>query len=213
MLNTYREQYPFHNYFALTHNPMGFLSDVVRKCGDFARINILTFRFYLVNDPDLIREALIEKSEALIIEGGVSGGLARLIGHGILTNNGERWRESRRTLQPLFHHDALDTYSSITSARVQESLNRWKSRFAGKSFPINRELLGLSFRITCSTLLGYLPTFEEAEEFADAIWVLQSDGMRRYMTGRDLIDWIPVPMNRRVKCATTTLNGLAQKTI
>jgi cytochrome P450 len=213
MINTYREQYPFHNYFALTHNPIGFLSDVVRKCGDFARINILTFRFYLVNDPDLIREALVEKSEALIIEGGVSGGLARLIGHGILTNNGDRWRESRRTLQPLFRHDALDTYSSITSVRVQESLDRWKSRFSGRSFPINRELLCLSLRITCSTLFGYLPTFEEAEEFADAIWVLQSDGMRRYMTGRDFMDRIPVPMNRRVKCATTTLNGLAQKTI
>jgi cytochrome P450 len=101
----------------------------------------------------------------------------------------------------------------MMSDRVQESLDRWKSKFAGKSFPINRELLCLSFRITCSTLFHYLPTFEEAEEFADAIWVLQSDGMRRYMTGRDLIDWIPLPMNRRVKCATRTLTGLAQKTI
>jgi cytochrome P450 len=213
MVDTYRQQYPFQNYFALTHNPIGFLSDVVKKCGDFARVKILTFRFYLVNDPDLIREALIEKNDVLIIRGGVSGGLARLIGRGILTNNGDRWHESRRALQPLFHHKALDTYSSIVSDRVQESLDRWKLKFTGKSFPINRELLSLSVRITCSTLFGYLPTFEEAEECADAIWVLQSDGMRRYMTGRDLVDWIPLPMTRRVHCAATTLIGLAQKTI
>jgi enediyne biosynthesis protein E7 len=213
MINTYREQYPFQNYFALTHNPIGFLSDVLRECGDFARINIVTFRFYFVNDPDLIREALIEKHDVLIIEGGVSGGLARLIGRGILTNNGDRWRESRRTLQPLFHHHALETYASIMRDRVQESLDRWRSKFSATSFPINRELLSLSFRITCSSLFRYLPTFEEAEEFADAIWVLQSDGMRRYMTGCDVIDWVPLPINRRVNCAKATLTRLAQKTI
>ena len=79
----------------------------------------------------------------------------------------------------------MTSYLPIISARVQESLDRWRTRFAGRSFSINRELLALSIRITCSTLFQYTPSFEEAEECADAIWVLQLDGMKRYLTGGD----------------------------
>jgi cytochrome P450 len=213
VINTYRSRHPLQNYFAIKSNPITFLSDVVRDCGDFARIRIFAVRFYLVNDPDLIREALIEKKDVLIIKDGVSGGLANLIGDGILTNRGEQWRESRHSLQPLFNQSALETYASIMRDRVQESLDRWKSEFAGKSFPINREILALSCRITCSTLFHYLPTFEEAGEFADAVRILQFDGMRRYMTGLDVVDWIRHPLNRRVNRAKVTLTRLAQKTI
>jgi cytochrome P450 len=107
----------------------------------------------------------------------------------------------------------LKDYLPIMSARVQESLDRWRTRFAGTSFPVNRELLALSFRITCSTLFHYLPSFEEAEEFADAIWVLQSDGMKRYLAGGDYTPWIPLPQNRRVNRARAALIRLAQKAV
>ena len=213
MIKNYRGRYPLQKYLEIRDNPIAFLSGVLGQCGDFARIGIFSYRFYLINDPDLIREALIEKHDVLIIKGGVSRGLARLIGDGILTNRGEQWRESRRGLQPLFNQNSLETYPSIMRERMRESLDRWRSRFAGKAFSINREILALSFRIKCSALFHYLPTFEEAEEFADAVWILQLDGMKRHLTGLDFFGWIPLPLNLRVNRARATLIRLAQNTI
>lgn len=212
-LKIHCEKYPLQSYFHLKRDPISFLSGISAECGDFARVHILMSRFYLVNDPDLIREALIEKNEALIIKGGVSSGLARLIGDGILTNHGENWRESRKTLQPLFNQDALDAHARIMPVRVQESLDRWKAKFSGELFPISLELLMLSTRITCSTLFRYVPTFEEAEKFSKAILVLQNDGMSRHMIGLDFAEWIPVPINGRVKRARNALRELADRCI
>ena len=213
MITVYRGCNRVQSYFRVRADPIAFLSEVVRECGDFARINMLALRFYLVNDPALIREALVEKSESLIIKGGASRGLARLIGDGILTNRGERWRESRTGLQPLFHQGALTSYLPIMAARVQESLDRWRTRFSGAAFSIDRELLALSCRITCSTLFRYLPSFDEAEEFADAIRVLQLDGMKRFMDGADFLSWIPLPRNRKVNGARAALIRLAQRAV
>ena len=213
MIKTYRQNQAIRNYLGLKNDPIGFLSTVLRECGDIARIKIFPVRFYLINDPDLIREALVEKHGVLIIKGGVSSGLARLIGRGILTNHGEEWRESRKSLQPFFHQEAMQSYFPIMVNRVEESLGRWKSEFAGKSFSLNREMVILSFRIKCSTLFRTLASFEDAEEFADAMWILQSDGMKRHMTGLDFFAWIPTGQNRKVNRARAVLIRLAQKMI
>ena len=213
MVPVYRGRGRIRNYRHIRRDPLAFLSEVVRQCGDFARVDVLTYRFYVVNDPALVHEALVEQSESLVIRGGVSAGLARLIGDGILTNRGARWRESRALLQPLFHRSPLTGHLPTMVARVQESLDRWRTRFAGRPFSISRELLALSYRITCSTLFRYVPTFEEAEEFADAMWVLQLDGMKRHVTGVDYVEWVPSAMNRRVRRARATLVRLAQQAL
>ena len=215
LFNEPMNRYPtsFRNYRSIKNDPLDFFSRVQKECGDFTRIDLFPFRYYLVNDPELVREALVEKPNTFIIKGGVSTGLARLIGHGILTNRGEQWKESRRGLQPLFNHEVLKTYSLVMPLRTQESLDRWKSEFTGKYFSLGRELLALSCRITCSSLFNYLPSFDEALEFADAIQIVQSDGMDRFMHGLDLADWIPIALNRRVNRARKNLHQLAQRCI
>src|SRR4051794_35914997 len=147
----------FRDYLSIRKDPIRFLSEVERQSGGFARLRLLLFPYYYVGDPELIREALIDRSETFVIQGGASAGLARLIGHGILTNRGESWRKSRKELQPLFQKDRLDSYLPLIRARVTEMLARWKAELSGASFALNRELLALSFRIKASSLFGYLP--------------------------------------------------------
>jgi cytochrome P450 len=137
MINTYRSGHPIQNYFGVRDDSIGFLANVTAECGDLARVKIFGLQFYLVNEPALIREALVEKHETFIIKGGVSTGLARLIGRGILTNRGNQWRESRQQLQPLFQQDALESYRPTMEKRIQESLDRWKTEFSDKPAPFS----------------------------------------------------------------------------
>ncbi|MFO0905119.1 MAG: cytochrome P450 [Pirellulales bacterium] len=213
MLATYSQRNALQNFLAARRDPLAFFGDVVRSSGDFVRFNLLHYRYVLVNDPNLIREFLIEKHDQFILTGGSVQGLSRLLGQGILTNHGDAWRRSRTHIQPLFQLKTLESYYPIMRERVQESIERWKTEFAGGSFSISRELLALSFRILCSTLFRRLPSFEEALQFSDAIWVLQSDGMIRFTNGGDLVPWLPLPRIRRVNKAVAALERIAANII
>lgn len=213
MLKTFQVKRPLRTYRAITENPIPFLTEVFSESGDFVRVQAWGFESYLVNDPDLYREALVEKSDVFVLQGGAAAGLGRLIGDGILTNRGDNWRQSRRTLQPLFNQSALDTYPETIEARFKESLQCWKTDFADKPFSLNREILSLCVRVTCSSLFNYLPDFNEARRFADAIWVLQQEGMIRYAKGLDLLEWLPVPLNLKVGKAKRVLAQVAKNAI
>lgn len=212
MINTYQKRNSLQSFLAVRKDPIAFFAEVAQS-GDFSRLNVLFYRYVFVNDPDLIREALIEKSDQFILTGGSVTGLARLLGQGILTTHDDDWRRSRTHVQPLFQNKVLETYVPIIRERVQESIERWKTEFAGQSFAINRELLALTFRILCSTLFKYVPSFEESLKFADAIWVLQSEGMIRFTNGGDLVPWLPLPRIRRVNKAAAQLKEIAENII
>ena len=203
---------PFESYRRVRRDIVSFLSELARDGGDLVPFRVLVFPYLLVNDPGAIREALVEQSETLIIKGGASRGLARLIGHGILTNRGDDWRNSRAALQPLFNQGVLKAQLGTIAARVDESLERWRA-LGGAAVPIARELLALSVRITCSTLFGHLPTFEEADAAAAAITVLQREGMERYLDGGDYLPWLPLKVNRRIDEAKAALRGVAEHAI
>ncbi len=200
-------------YLAIKSDPMSFLQKMLEERGEFARFRVLGFPYLLINDPKVIREALVEKPNQLVIQGGTSAGLARLIGHGILTNRGAQWQKSRSSLQPMFQQNALDKQFPIMKLRAGESIDRWKSQFANRNFSLNQELLAMSFRMMSSSLFGYLPSFLEAQNFADAICVLQLDGMKRYMSGGDYFSWLPTALNRKVNQAKLTIKNLAIKIV
>ena len=67
MVMAYRGRNPLQNYLEIRRDPISFLSDVLRECGDFARINVLTLRFFLVNDPALIVAKARGRTEAVIV--------------------------------------------------------------------------------------------------------------------------------------------------
>src|SRR5687767_8880008 len=106
MIAAYSARNALQSYLAASKDPIAFLSEVA-KVSDLASFTLLTRPYLLVNDPALIKEALVDHSDTLIIKGGASAGLARLIGHGILTNHGDDWKTSRAGLQPLFHQNVM----------------------------------------------------------------------------------------------------------
>jgi cytochrome P450 len=204
---------PIDAYRGVRGDILTFLTQLARDQGDFVFFRVLAFPYLLVNDPALLKEALVDRSEELIIKGGASAGLAKLIGHGILTNRGDDWRKSRAALTPLFTQSALKSHLATVDARIEESLGRWRDEFTNRAVPMHLELLALSIRITCSTLFGYPPRFDEADRAAAAITTLQREGMERFLAGTDYLSWLPTPLNQRIAAATQELRTLAQRAI
>jgi enediyne biosynthesis protein E7 len=197
-------------YAALKGDLIACLGRVQREAGDFVRVPLPFRAFYLVTDPKLMREALAKKSDELILHGGAAGSLARLIGHGTFTNPDEDCRRNRTTPHLLPGGYDPDEAAKIVRRLTAETIARWRTRPASTALPLNRELVALSCRILYAVLFDQPLSFAQAEQFADAMAVLQSDGMARYIGGTEVFSFVPTPTNRRIRQSRATLIRLAE---
>lgn len=73
-------------------------------------------RSFLVNDPDLVRQALADP-EQFPKSPRVRGGLAPLLGRSVFVTNGAEWRHQRRLIDPAFAGGRLrDTFPAMQAA-------------------------------------------------------------------------------------------------
>ncbi|WP_438961493.1 cytochrome P450 [Nonlabens sp.] len=50
--------------------------------------------------------------------------LGKYIGHGLLTENGEKWRANRKLIQPAFYKKSINNFMETMDVVIQEELNR-----------------------------------------------------------------------------------------
>ncbi|MBT8418751.1 MAG: cytochrome P450, partial [Silicimonas sp.] len=60
------------------------------------------FRSFLVNEPDLVRQVLVERPDDFPKSSRVTRGLELLLGQSVFVTNGEVWKRQRRIIDPAF---------------------------------------------------------------------------------------------------------------
>ena len=79
-----------------------------------------------------------------------------MTGEGLLTADGEVWKQRRRILQPAFHHEMI----ALTETEVLRALTNLHSRWhktlnSGEQIlDIDQEMMSLALEITGNTLFG-----------------------------------------------------------
>ncbi|MEL7025825.1 MAG: cytochrome P450 [Pseudomonadota bacterium] len=64
-------------------------------------------RSVLVNDPEVVRQVLVERPNAFPKSGRVTAGLRRLLGNSVFVTNGETWARQRRIVNQCFDAQEL----------------------------------------------------------------------------------------------------------
>jgi cytochrome P450 len=77
--------------------------------------------------------------------------LAKYIGHGLLTSEGEHWRTHRRMIQPAFHKKKLVGLLNIMEQAIQEELKRIKPNKDQDIFPLMGDL---AFQVVAKALFS-----------------------------------------------------------
>ena len=100
------------NRKTIQKNPLPFHHANFTKLGDTFRVSIpAQGKVIFSRDPEMVKQILQkkhrEKSKLQTEE------LAKYIGHGLLTSNGEHWRTHRRMIQPAFHQKKLKGYFKL----------------------------------------------------------------------------------------------------
>ena len=183
---------------------LGGLTFIHQRYGPFVRTR-LPLQLYFVSDPACIEEILVKKAESFGKDR-TSRLLARVVGNGLLVNEGESWRRQRRLLQPAFHQRQLQAYAGVMVEAAARAAARWPS---GRTLNIHEEMMGVTMRIVAGTLFG-----ADVSADADHVGGAVSELMEEF--GRILglaarfqpPAWVPTPANRRFRRAARKVDGV-----
>src|SRR5438874_13703862 len=114
------------NMLSLRQDPLGFLQQVQRTYGNMATIYLGKNPAVLLFRPEHVHYVLVEHprnfSNRGVIQENSEEGFAS---EGLLTIDGEKHRQQRRAVLPVFHKKRVEGYAAIVEQYTQELLKAW----------------------------------------------------------------------------------------
>jgi len=194
------------NYLWFQRDPLDFLVSS-RSVGDVVSIYDNDRRpTFIVHHPEAVQQILVTKEKSFV-KGRASGILKRTVGEGVLTSEGQAHERQKRAMMPAFAKQNLEDYADTVSALTREMVKGWKP---GETRSISRDMMLLTLRIICQTMLG-LNLQREADKIGESV-----EACIRYSAAR-IYSPLPIPLalpirsNREYKAARRILYKFANE--
>ncbi|MDX1327720.1 MAG: cytochrome P450, partial [Arenibacter sp.] len=140
------------NARAILKNPLPFHYKNFEAYGDFFKVKVTSKETVLfTRNPDLIKHILQKQHKNFQKSSLQTVDLAKYVGHGILTSNGEHWRTHRRMVQPAFHKNKLQNLIGVMRQAVLFELDRIPTEIEKDVFPLMGDL---AFQVVAKSLFS-----------------------------------------------------------
>jgi cytochrome P450 len=170
--------------------------------GDFVPIRFGPFRAHVAFGPTEIEEVLVERAADFRKSFGTRM-LIPLLGHGLLTAEGDEWLRHRRLASPAFHRPRVEGYGRTMAHYAEDTADAW---LEGQAVDLHDDMTALTLRIVARTLFDTDVT-ARIEEVARLGTEIQDFYYLRFASLRFLIPtWLPTLGNRRLGAATRRLD-------
>ncbi|MGB2591617.1 MAG: cytochrome P450 [Candidatus Acidiferrum sp.] len=188
-------------------DPLGYFTNIVREYGDYASLQILTFRILLINHPDDIENVLVTHPRKFV-KGRVLQANKRVFGKGLLTSEGDFWLRQRRLAQPAFHRARIAGYASTMVEYAERLLHEWRD---GEERDIHKEMMRLTLQIVSKTLFD-ADVENDAQNIGKSLELLLEIGanFRRTIF---VPQWLPTPTNLRLERAISQIEKVLYRII
>src|SRR4051794_12531421 len=183
-------------FSSLQGNTINYFRPLFAQYGDFITLQIGEQSVLLVSNPDAIYEILVTKN-AQFYKGSMyrnrKAGLARFLGNGLLTSDGEFWKRQRKLVAPALHARRIEAYAETMVQVTRDMIDGWRGR---GELDVDREMMHATLQIVARSLFN-ADVKHQTQRVGDAMTVLQ-----HFMTGVTLLPaWIPTPGRVRTKRA------------
>lgn len=135
-------------------------------------------------------------------------GIRLLVGNGLLTSEGEEWRERRRVMQPAFHRPSIMSMTQDMTDAGCSMLEEWETKFTdGEIVEVYTEMMHVTLDIIGRTLFS-MDLSSKTDKTAHAFHVALDKLSHR---GNNLVNLpmsIPTPGNLQFKKALKTLDDV-----
>lgn len=184
-------------------DPLRFFQDVARECGPLARMGLGKFTLYLLSDPALIEEVLLDPGQRFWKGKGLAAA-EEVMGQGLATSEGPTWQRARKLLAPALQPQRLQALGPAIERATDEMLAGWTS---GQSLDVAEATNHLVQRVIFSTMFGADLLPGEAQRLGEA--VVEANAWINHAAWRwlPLPDGFPTPRRRRFERALQALDG------
>ena len=198
----------FGNQREFSRDQLNTLDRWAAKYGDFVSARFGRREIVFVNHPDAIEQVLVELNRKFIKHYRLRQ-TRRTLGQGLLTSEGDFWREQRKLAQPAFHRERIKAYGQCMVDFTERMIADWRD---GQIRDIHNDMMHLTLEIVAKTLF-------DAE--LGGQWAEASRAMETLMecfvarTGSLITppDWMPTPVNLRVLRAIRRLESILAEII
>ncbi len=202
-----REILPYSLAFKFISNPLPILKEITESYGDISHFKFgPKLHVYLINDPYLIENILVKHNQYFIKSPGLQ--LAkRVIGNGLITNEGESHSKQRRMVQQAFTKDKVKIYGNIITEYCIEYVNtNWKD---GMIVNIHKEMTKLTLAIISKLLFGNNAiTLNEIDKISDHITLIIEYVNKLRLPFLRFIERLPIPLTLEYKKALNQLDNI-----
>ena len=151
-----------------TRDPLGFFTRCAREFGDVVGLRFPRLPACLVSHPELIEEVLTTKQSSFVKSRDLRE-LHNVVGEGLLTSEGSRWRTHRRRMQPAFHQDRLRAYAATMTGRAERVVAQWRP---GEARDVHRDMMRLTLEI-----VGESQAFADLAELPVPVGDIEADAV------------------------------------
>jgi len=192
------------------NDALGQLLAYQKQYGDLFMLEVQGLRMHFIADADFAHEVLVKQADKFQKDTDYTDtqrGLARFLGTGLLTSNGDFWKRQRKLVAPALHARRIEAYAQTMTDYALHRINGWRD---GVTLDIAREMNAVTMRIVAKTLFN---TEVEAEinTVSHAMSAIQDKFMGSPL---DLLpSWIPFPSELRARRANHDLDALVYRII
>lgn len=188
----------------IRENPMRFYTRLANEYGGIVRFFYGRKPTYLISEPELIREFLVERRD-LYVKNTRYSLLVRAIGTGLLNADGETWQQQRSASQPGFSRSRIHAQVGRTVRLATRHVERWEEHAGGgEPHDIEPDMSVLIQDLIGHSLIG--PAWNEmGERFVELV-----EEIREYWppTLRTLLGHLKPPQFRRIRHLKGLLDDL-----
>ncbi len=189
------------NFREFRTNPLAFFTDLARQHGKIAQFKLGPQTFYIVYDPDMIREILVTNHAVMHRVERIAGILKKTMGDSLLTTDGEWWRKQRKLIQPAFHHQQIASYAQIMVNEALQITALWQD---GAVRDLEKDMDRMTLAIVTGALF-HDDGASKAHLIAEGIRQLQEFGTQQMAAIIQLPEWIQTPLRRKQKSGSAVL--------
>ncbi len=189
--------------FHYLKDPLGFLEATAQR-GPVVEMRFVHKRAWLLSDLDAIEQVLLKGASGFMKDVFLRE-LKRVLGEGLLTAEGARWKRQRRLIQPAFHRERIAGYGRTMVDHGERMLAGWRH---GATVDVHRAMMSLTADIVTAALFG-----SDVADAREVAWCLDAV-MERFGDPLFLlvpaIDRLPLPANRRFREAAPKLDAIVR---
>jgi len=174
----------------MRNNPMEFLEKVALEYGGIARINMGSYYSYLVSEPKLIKEVLVDHYDKYKKNTRYKQ-VRMVIGEGMLLSEGDVWKNQRSHAQPKFTAKSLDKQVDWITGLAANFLDSWDQN-AKQNKPVELEY---QFNLLTQLLAGVWVMGEGFKPRAETVFNIYNQIRMNWPEMSDLRSTLLQPKN------------------